>query len=352
MTATGREVTTSAAGGAVVLVGRSSSTLRDAMWALSVNVILAAAAMLAVAIFGGWFVARRALAPIERISRVARAMSDGDLDARIPIDRTETELGQVAASLNDAFDRQRLAIQHERQFVADASHELRTPLSILRAEIDATLGRDQSGSELRESLAVCRRAVVRMQGIVERMLTLARAESGEQTPTRSIIPMRDLLTEVVAWLEPLAVERSVQLQVLGNDLQVAGDEEQLREAIVNVITNAIVYNRPGGRVTISLSASEGGAARIEILDTGTGISAAALPYVFDRFFRVDKTRSRTTGGAGLGLAVARAIVESHRGTISCSSTEGSGSRFVVTLPALQPEPSHGTARYDPQPASS
>jgi two-component system OmpR family sensor kinase len=352
MTATGREVTTSAAGGAVVLVGRSSSTLRDAMWALSVNVILAAAAMLAVAIFGGWFVARRALAPIERISRVARAMSDGDLDARIPIDRTETELGQVAASLNDAFDRQRLAIRHERQFVADASHELRTPLSILRAEVDAALGRDQSASELRESLVVCRRAVVRMQSIVERMLTLARAESGEQTPTNSIIPMRDLLTEVIAWLEPLAVERSVRLEVLGADLHVEGDEEQLREAIVNVITNAIVYNRPGGRVTISLSASAGSAARIEILDTGNGIPAAALPYVFDRFFRVDKARSRTTGGAGLGLAVARAIVGSHRGTISCSSTEGSGSRFVITLPASQPGLSHGTARYDPQPASS
>jgi signal transduction histidine kinase len=345
-----REVAAMAAAGATVVVGRVASDLRDAMWALAVNVSLAGAAMLAVAIFGGWFVARRALAPVERISRVARAMSEGDLDARIPIDQTETELGQVASALNDAFDRLRLAIQHERRFIADASHELRTPLSILRAEVDAALGREQSVAESRESLGVCRRAVVRMQTIVERLLALARAEGGDERgragtsdltgragllgppeSQTSVIPLRDMVTEVAAWLEPLAHERAVAVTVLGDEVQVAGDETQLREAIGNVITNAIVYNRAGGQVRIALSAADD-RATVEVADTGRGIPAAALPHVFDRFFRVDQARARSTGGAGLGLAVARAIVESHRGTIACSSREGAGSIFVVTLP--------------------
>jgi signal transduction histidine kinase len=340
----GRREVAAAAAGATVVVGRVASDLREAMWALAVNVSLAGAAMLAVAIFGGWFVARRALAPVERISRVARAMSEGDLDARIPIDQTETELGQVASALNDAFDRLRLAIQHERRFIADASHELRTPISILRAEIDAALGREQSVIQLRESLAVCRRAVVRMQTIVERLLALARAEGGE--PGRaglpgppqcqhSVIPLRDMVTEVTAFLLPLAHERSVAMTVLGDDVQVAGDETQLREAIGNLITNAIVYNRAGGEVRIALSAIDD-RATVEVADTGRGIPAAALPHVFERFYRVDQARARSTGGAGLGLAVARAIVDSHRGTIACSSREGAGSVFVVTLPLARP----------------
>ena len=171
-----REKSLQAAGGATVLVGRDIADLRRAQWGLFLNVALAGIATLAVAIFGGWFVAGRALAPIKRISQTARAMSEGDLNARIAVERTESELEQVASTLNDAFDRLRLAVEQERRFIADASHELRTPISVLRAETEWALDRDRTPQQYKEALTVGRRAALRMQDVVERLLALVRAD--------------------------------------------------------------------------------------------------------------------------------------------------------------------------------
>ena len=177
-TASGRrEVSLQAAGGATVLVGRDIADLRREQRALMLNVALAGIATLALSIFGGWFVAGRALAPIKRISQTARAMSEGDLNARIAVERTESELEQVASTLNDAFDRLRLAVEQERRFTADASHELRTPISVLRAEAEWALDRERTPQQYKDALAVCRRAALRMQDAVERMLALVRAEA-------------------------------------------------------------------------------------------------------------------------------------------------------------------------------
>ena len=338
-TGTGRrERSLQAASGATVLVGRDIADLHRAQWGLILNVSLAGMATLAVAIFGGWFVAGRALAPIKRISQTARAMSEGNLDARIAVERTESELEQVASTLNDAFDRLRLVVEQERRFIADASHELRTPISVLRAETEWALDRDRSPQQYKEALTVGRRAALRMQDIVERLLALVRADVAPEMQDPAPVAMRTLIDDVVTWLAPMAQARRVRLSVSGDPFAVNGDAEQLREALNNVIANAIIYNVPGGSVAISTRHS-GARARIEVADTGIGIPAEAIPRVFDRFFRVDKARSRELGGSGLGLAIARTIFAAHGGEITCTSEPGVGSMFVISLPALTADPS-------------
>ena len=333
-----REKTLEAAGGATVLVGRDIADLRRAEWGLFVNVLLAGTATLVVAIFGGWFVAGRALAPIKRISQTARAMSEGDLNARIAVEQTESELEQVASTLNDAFDRLRLVVEQERRFIADASHELRTPIAVLRAETEWALDRERSAQQYKDALTVGRRAALRMQDIVERLLALVRAEVAPEVQDPAPVAMRTLIDDVVTWLAPMAQARGVRLSVDGDPFTVSGDAEQLREALNNVIANAILYNKPGGSVTIS-TRQDGVTARIEVVDTGIGIPAEALPRVFDRFFRVDKARSREMGGSGLGLSIARTVFVAHGGDITYTSELGVGSMFVISLPALTPDPS-------------
>ena len=241
-----REKSFQAAGGATVLIGRDVTDLRRAEWGLVVNVALAGFATLAVAIFGGWFVAGRALAPIDRISRTARAMSEGDLNARIAVEQTESELEQVASTLNTAFDRLRLVVEQERRFIADASHELRTPLSVLRAETEWALDRDRSAHEYKGALTVGWRAALRMQDIVERLLALVRADVAPDERDFAPVSIRPLIEDVAGWLAPMAQARSVQLSVCGPPLTVHGDAEQLREALNNVVANAIVYNKCRG----------------------------------------------------------------------------------------------------------
>ena len=328
-----REKILSTASGATILVGRDISDLRNAEWALFLNVALAGAATLAIAVFGGWFVAGRALAPIKRISQTARAMSEGDLHARIEVERTDSELEHVASTLNDAFDRLRLAVEQERRFIADASHELRTPISVLRAETEWALDRERSVQQYKEALTVGRRVALRMQDVVERLLALVRADVSREIQEPAPVAMHTLIEDVSTWLAPMAQAKGVRLSCSGDPFTVNGDAEQLREALNNVIANAILYNKPGGSVTISTRDS-GGRARIEVVDTGIGIPADAVTRVFDRFYRVDKARSREMGGSGLGLSIARTILRAHGGDIACTSEPEVGSMFVISLPAL------------------
>ncbi|HKY19807.1 MAG TPA: ATP-binding protein [Vicinamibacterales bacterium] len=333
-----REVTLRTAGGATVLVGRDVADLRREQWAFALNVALAGIATLGLSIFGGWFVAGRALAPIKRISRAARAMSAGNLSARIAVERTESELEQVASTLNEAFDRLHLAVEQERRFTADASHELRTPISVLRAETEWALDRDRTPRQYKDALTVCRRAAMRMQDAVERMLALVRAETIEDVREAAPVHINAVVTGVLEWLAPVAQERGVRLTASGDLLTVTGDAEQLREALNNIVANAILYNKPGGSVTIATHLS-GASGRIEVVDTGIGIPADAIPHIFDRFFRVDKARSREVGGSGLGLSIARAIFVAHGGDITCTSETGTGSVFVISLPVSTANPS-------------
>lgn len=324
-----RELTIPAASGVLVLVGSDLAPLRRDLWSLGTALATLGGGILVLSIAGGWWFVGRALEPLDRINRTARRMTDGDLAARISVDAVDTEIGLIARALNSAFDRLQAAVDRQRRFTADASHELRTPLTTMSTELQWAAARPRSADELRASVDVCARAAGRMQSVIERLLLLARDEAA---PDRSVqIRLDELVREAVEHVSALSIATNVAVTVDALPAIVHADPDRLREAVTNVLTNAIRYNVDGGRVAVRVR-EERSMSQIAIEDTGIGIAPTDLPFVFDPFFRGDPARSRDTGGAGLGLAVARSIVERHGGTISCSSTPGEGTAVLIEWP--------------------
>jgi heavy metal sensor kinase len=279
----------------------------------------------------GWFLTGRALAPVARISKAAAAVSASNLSARIDLSAMETELAQLATTINTTFDRLQLAFNRQTQFTADASHELRTPLSIISAQTELALKKDRGSEEYKEALATIRRSAQRMKSVVEGLLALARADSGTLALQREQVDLAQLIEDSCGMLGPLAAERGIELVTHLAPTIVCVDRERFAEVAENLVSNAIRYNRDGGRVEVGLRES-GRHALFEVTDTGVGISDTELMHVFERFYRVDKARSRSVGGSGLGLAITKWIVEAHGGTITVASKVGVGTTFAVSLP--------------------
>jgi heavy metal sensor kinase len=328
-----RELTTAGASGAIVLVGRGLGDTRRDVLGFAGTAAAGGVLALVISLLGGWFLAGRALAPVERISHAAAAMTAGDLSARIAVERTENELEEVARALNRAFDRLRQAVENERRFTADASHELRTPLATISAEIEWALARPRSAEEYRRCLDTARRASDRMRRVVERLLTLARADAGDAALQRAPVGLAPVVNDALGILRPLAEQKGVTIEARLDGATVVGDRDRLTDLATNLMSNAIQYNREGGRVRVDVW-PEGDEACLRVADTGTGISPDDLPRIFDRFFRADKARTANSGGAGLGLAIAKWIVDAHGGQIACTSTAGHGTEVLVRLPRL------------------
>lgn len=326
-----RELVVRVPSGAHVLVGRPLASVYADVQSLFWTMAGVGAIALAVSVLGGWLLVGRALRPIDRIGRTARAMVSGDLSARIPVDDVESELGNLARALNEAFERLHEAIERQRRFTADASHELRTPLTALSTEVQWSLARERSADEYRQSLETCRRAATRMQGVVERLLTLARVESGETTPVRARVEFGALVRQAVDDLRPLSSARGLEMRLEAESATVVGEADALHDAVTQVIVNAVEYNSPGGSVLVRLRASDEHA-ELTVADTGVGIAEADLPRVFEPFFRADPARQRRTGGVGLGLAIAHAVVTRHGGLMRCESAVGRGTTVTITLP--------------------
>jgi heavy metal sensor kinase len=326
------EVTVRGRDGLVILVGqRLRKPLEKLRNFLGVTIGVGAA-ILVLALAGGWFLASHALAPIRRISETASSISASNLSQRIDVARTENELGRLAGTLNDTFARLEAAFERQMRFTADASHELRTPLSIVLSQSELALKKDRAPEEYREALDACLRASMRMKGTVDGLLTLARADAGDIDLAREPVDLKSLLEETVAMLRPMAEQAGLALDLAAAEaVRTRGDAGRLREVATNLVTNAIRYNRPGGRVDVSLRA-EADAAVLTVADTGPGIPEADRPHLFERFYRVDKARSREVGGSGLGLSITKWIVEAHGGTIDFVSRVGEGTTFTVRLP--------------------
>jgi signal transduction histidine kinase len=325
-----REITVRTAPGAIVLAGQSVASLRAEILSLAAMMAAVGAAALGLSLFGGWWLVGRALAPIDRIGRTSRAMVDGDFAARIPIDRVETELEQLAHALNEAFDRLHVSLERQRRFTADASHELRTPLTTMSTEVQWALARERQPVDYRRALDACRRATARMQLIVERLLTLARADAMVNEVHRQHVRLDDLANDVVRDLGPLAEAKHVAIRVDAQPIEILGDAERLVDAVTNVVTNAIQYNVTSGRVHLTVR-ENADSVELVVEDTGVGISPADMPRVFEPFFRADAARSRDLGGAGLGLAVTRAIVRGHGGDVVCESAPGRGTTVTINF---------------------
>ena len=321
-----RELAQASSSGILVLVGRDLADVRRDVWSLATMLIGLGGGILLLSAAGGWWLVGRALEPLDRINRTARLMTGGDLSARIHVDSVDSEVSQLTRALNGAFDRLQEAVDRQRRFTGDASHELRTPLATLSTEVQWALARPRTPEEMHASLEVCGRAALRMQSVIERLLVLARGETPALHVTQ--VALDAVVRSAIEAVRPLADAAQVELVVDLAPATLAGDADRLQEAITNVLTNAIRYNVERGHVRVDLR-RDADAITLGISDTGIGIDAADLPSIFEPFFRGDPARSRDTGGAGLGLAVARTVVSQHGGTITCASERHRGTTIEM-----------------------
>lgn len=314
-----------------VLVGRSITEDLSAERHYGAWLFLVGTGVLGAGLLGGGWLSDRAIRPIVSMTRTAQSISAQNLKERIDLKDTDTELGQLATVLNGAFDRLEMAFERQSRFTADASHELRTPLSVVLAHTELALSRERSGEEYRATLETCQRASIRMKSLVEGLLMLARFDSGEPALESTEFDLSHATQECVELLQPLAAVRAIQLESDLPATRIRADRGRISQVITNLLTNAIRYNRDGGTVRISLAGGSEGAV-MRVADTGVGIDRQELNNIFDRFYRIDKARSRVDGGSGLGLSICKTIVEAHGGTIHVTSEPGVGSTFEVRLP--------------------
>ncbi len=316
--------------GEVIVVGcsieREMSRLNNA--ALLLTGVCGAILLLGLA--GGWWLASRAIRPIEDISAAAAKISAGDLSHRINVSETESELGRLANVLNSTFSRLDAAFKQQQQFTSDAAHELRTPVSVMLTQAQTALNRERSAPEYRETLESCQRAAQRMRRLIESLLELARLDAGQQPMKRLRMDLAQTTRDSVGLIQPLADARHVKISCDMPALACMGDSDRLSQVITNLLTNAITYNKENGEVRIG-GTTKNGSVSLTITDTGVGMSAEDLSHLFERFYRADK--SRTSGNTGLGLAISKAIVEAHGGTIEVDSKLDEGTSFTVRLPS-------------------
>jgi len=312
-----------------ILVGRSITRQLSDLRKTALMLAGTGAGILLLGLLGGWWLASRAIRPIEDISATAAKISRGDLAQRIDVSETESELGRLASVLNSTFARLDAAFTQQRQFTSDAAHELRTPVSVMLTQTQTTLNRERSAAEYRETVESCQRAAQRMRRLIESLLELARLDAGQQPMKHARFDLAQTARDCVAHIEPLAAARHVKITSELPPLPCTGDSERLAQVITNLLTNAITYNKENGEVRIE-GETKDGSVILRVSDTGTGISAEDLPRVFDRFYRVDS--SRTSGNTGLGLAISKAIVEAHGGQMEVTSEFNVGTAFTIRLP--------------------
>ena len=321
----------------IILASQPLKTVAEELESLREILYIATPAALLLAGLGGWFLARQGLAPVAAMARSARQIGAGSLDRQLPVANPRDELGQLATTFNELLGRLDAAFGEQRRFMADASHELRTPLSVMSTAAGVTLKKEhRDEAEYREALRMVAEQTRRLSRIVQDMFTLARADAGRYPLHKRTLYLNDLVAEVGRVGGMLASDKSVSVE-LSNLPEAAfhGDEDLLRRMLLNLVDNAVKYTPPGGVVRLSLTRQDG-EYLLSVSDTGPGIPAEARAYVFERFYRADKARSRAEdGGAGLGLAIARWIAQAHDGRLELDDSDTNGATFVARLPTPQ-----------------
>jgi heavy metal sensor kinase len=292
-----------------------------------------------ISIGGGWFLASRSFKPVDDIARTARAITAHNLDQRIKSSGVDDELGRLVATFNEMISRLQFSFTQIQQFSSDASHELRTPLTIMRGELELALrSKKQSSDEYRAVISSALEETLRMSSIIENLLSLAKADVARPAVNFTDVWLRPIIQELYEDCTMLAESKHITV-TLGtlDDALILGDTVRLRQLFLNLIDNAIKYTPENGSVEISLF-REAGNVKVRVKDTGMGIPADDLPKIFDRFYRVDKARTRELGGSGLGLSISKWIADIHNGMISVESEINVGSIFIVTFPLKAPSP--------------
>jgi heavy metal sensor kinase len=281
-------------------------------------------------VVGGWL-AGRLLRPIQDISATAAKIATGDISQRIDTRDADSELGELAAVLNATFARLETAFAQQARFTADAAHELRTPVSVVLMHAQSALASPALAEEQREAFEACERAAQRMRRLTESLLQLARLDAGQAAPQRARFELGSRVDEVIAGLRPLAEQRGIVLRHEATPTPCMADAEQIDGVITNLVTNAIHHGREAGEIHVA-TRGENGRATVTVSDQGPGIAPEHLPHVFKRFYRGDHARSSRAGNMGLGLAIAKAVVEAHGGSIVAANRPEGGARLTVTLP--------------------
>jgi len=316
------------------VVAEPLSVVEDGLRELRRDLYAGVSLVLLLASAGGYFLARKSLAPIASMNSQTQRISAENLSARLDVTNSRDELGRLATTINDLLARLEHSFKEQQRFIADASHELRTPLAVLRGEAEVALDKTRSVEEYEQSLSLIQDEAERLSRIVEDLFILARQPINTRAAlNKERVSLNDAVKDCARAAQVLAFRKGIRLKLQGESPSIAlnGDEELIKRMILNLLDNAVKYTPQGGEISLAL-AQQNGNAEIVVHDTGIGIPQAAQPRVFDRFYRVDKARARAMGGAGLGLSIAQWIAEVHGGEISVMSAPGQGSTFTVLLP--------------------
>jgi signal transduction histidine kinase len=316
----------------IVEVGASTAPvaalLRQLLWLTALGLPV----LLIVAVSGGYVLVKRTLAPVEQIARKAELITHHNLAERLPVAHTGDELERLAISLNRMITRLDEAFQQSKRFVADASHELRTPLTVLRSELETLAQSPLAATGQYERLGSLLVPVERLSKTVERLFALSRLDAGEAQSEWIEIDLGPLVASTAEQMLLLAADKGIVVTCETDErVMVMGDRSRLKQVVVNLLDNAIKYTPFDGKVNLKVGKT-GGQAVFSVEDSGIGIPADAVAHVFDRFYRVDATRSADTGGAGLGLAIVKTICDAHGAVLRVTSVLGRGSSFQVGFP--------------------
>ncbi len=321
----------------LVQVGTSLESVRETMKNLRIFLFTAVPSVLVLAALFARFMARRALKPISKIIQTARDIGQGqELSQRIPVLKVQDELGQLALTFNEMMNRLENSFAQMRQFCSDASHELRTPLTILKGQNELALSKTRDPKEYQDVVVSNLEEINYMSKVLEDLFVLSRSDENQIHLNCRPIDLRDVVEEVCRHAEILAGDKDIGIIIAFlESVNINGDEVRLRQMIWNILHNGIKYTQPKGELKVSLQA-QAEFALLTIQDTGIGIPEKDLPLIFDRFYRVDKARSKDEGGSGLGLSICKHIAEAHKGNIEVESKPGVGTRFKIRIPIATP----------------
>jgi heavy metal sensor kinase len=316
----------------LVEVGAPTTSIRTMLDRMLLLLAFGLAVVVLAGVGVGYLLVGRALGPVDQIARKAEQITQHNLGERLPVARTGDELERLSLSLNHMITRLEDAFQNSKRFVADASHELRTPLTVLRGELEGVVQDGRLPAELRETLGSVLEEVERLAKIVERLFALSRLDAGEAQTEWVPFDLAELAATTAGQMSLLAEDKGISIScAAAQRVMVEGDRSRLKQVVVNLLDNAIKYTPARGAVNLRVAAVNGHAL-LEVTDNGIGIPAEAAPHVFDRFFRVDKARSRDLGGAGLGLSIVKSICTAHGAGVEVESGPAGGSCFRVKLP--------------------
>ena len=347
----------------IIQVASSLEDVEDALNTLFIILMITVPSALVAASLGGQFLANKALKPVDRITQAARMITYQNLNQRIEPPRVKDEIWRLIETFNEMISRLDKSFHQMKQFSMDASHELKTPLTILRGEVEVALRKQRTPQEYEEILQSNLEEINRMSHIVNDLLLLSKADSGDVRLNKEEVNLTEILDDIVDQIQILAQSKNLRIETENHqeETHVLGDPLRIRELFLNLIENAIKYTEEGGSIRIRMerdaprlsatiltpgrsdvaSSAQGGGqadmAKIIVSDTGIGIAKEDQDKIFDRFYRVDKARSREQGGSGLGLSICKWIVWAHQGEIAVESEIGKGSSFIVKLPLHSPQ---------------